>query len=105
MVKTGLFRKLFTTYSFIVLFSFLLFNSLFLYLFHIQLYSTYEDTYFFHHQQIKEQLRKSDVEKWDKTVLDSSLQSSLQQKNSSIFLFDKEGNIVNHPTSYLFTRH
>ncbi|MDX5473955.1 MAG: cell wall metabolism sensor histidine kinase WalK [Bacillaceae bacterium] len=99
MVKTGLFRKLFITYSFIVLFSFLLFNSLFLYLFHIQLYSKYEDTYLFHHQQIKEQLRIAEMEQWDGTMFYHSLKSSLQQKNSSIFLFDKDGKIVNHPTT------
>ena len=99
MVKTGLFRKLFITYSFIVLFSFFMFNSLFLYLFHIQLYSKYEDTYYFHHQQIKDQLQIAEMEKWDDSILNTSLKNSLQQKNSSIFLFDKEGKIVKNPST------
>ncbi|WP_096155025.1 MULTISPECIES: HAMP domain-containing sensor histidine kinase [Bacillus] len=103
MIKTSIFRKLFITYSFIVMFSFLLFNSIFLYLFHIQLYSNYEDTYNFHHEQIKEQLDQSEIKKWDDSILNSSLQSSLQQKNSSIFLFDKEGKLVYEPTSSKIT--
>ena len=43
--KKTIFSRMFLSYSFIIVLSFLLFIGVFFYLFHINLYKKYEDTY------------------------------------------------------------
>lgn len=94
MIKgKGIFSKLFLSYSIIVLLAFLMFSSIFIYLFHHYLYSNYEEVFYHQRDQIVDHLQLAHEKRWDQEVVKSSLQMSLNQPNTIVTIYDETGQV------------
>ncbi|MCE7791328.1 HAMP domain-containing histidine kinase [Salipaludibacillus sp. CUR1] len=92
MIKTGnIFKKLFLSYSLIIFLSFVLFGLVFIYLFHINLYEEYEETYTHHYNQVKNHLELQSLYGWNNEETAASLESALNQKGFSIIVYNSDG--------------
>lgn len=85
--KNSIFSKLFVSYSFIILTSFLLFIGVFFYLFHINLYKEYEETYQHQYNQIEKQLQEN--LDWSNNEVAKKLSYSLNQPQHYIYIVDE----------------
>lgn len=66
----------------------MLFGLVFIYLFHINLYKNYEETYSHHYEQIEQHLKLLDRFEWENDELEASLESALNHKDFSIMIYD-----------------
>ncbi len=85
--------KLFRSYSLIILLSFLLFGLVFIYLFHINLYKNYEETFSHHYDKIEQHMNLVDRFEWSESEISLSLEAALNHKDFSIIIYDS----ANHP--------
>ncbi|WP_368505754.1 ATP-binding protein [Alkalihalophilus sp. As8PL] len=95
----NIFTKLFVTYFVIILVSFLLFSSIFLYLFHVNMYDDFKEGFDYSKAKIEGHFDLAVTEGWSEEVLDASLDISLSQMNNSIFIYNSEANRV-YQSSY-----
>ncbi|MEB1808608.1 MAG: cell wall metabolism sensor histidine kinase WalK [Bacillaceae bacterium] len=94
MIKgKGVFSKLFLSYSVIVLLAFLMFSSIFIYLFHDYLYSNYEEVFYHQRDQIVDHLQLAHEKRWDQEVVKASLQMSLNQPYTIVTIYDDTGQV------------
>ncbi|WP_052144915.1 HAMP domain-containing sensor histidine kinase [Halalkalibacter okhensis] len=98
MIKTKkIFTKLFLSYALIIIISFLLFGLVFLWLFHLNLYTEFEETYVHHYEQVTSHFEAIERFQWNEEEAAASLQPSLSQKNFSIYIFNSLGEKVYTP--------
>src|SRR5690606_37721541 len=88
--KNTIFSRMFLSYSFIIVLSFLLFIFVFFYLFHINLYKKYEDTYQHELKQIEQQLQSQENVNWSKYETAERLSYSFNNPGYLIYIIDKE---------------
>ncbi|WP_216827574.1 sensor histidine kinase [Alkalihalobacterium elongatum] len=91
--RKGIFTKLFLTYSLILLLAFLIFSTIFIYLFHEYLYSNYEELFYHQRDQIVSHLQLAYKKDWDQEVVKSSLQMSLNQPHTTVTIYDEVGKV------------
>ncbi|MCD8509852.1 MAG: HAMP domain-containing protein [Bacillus sp. (in: Bacteria)] len=100
MFKTNkIFTKLFFSYISIICFSFLLFGFVLIYLFHINLYNNFEDTFHHYHEQVENQLQTSQQYTWTKEESTAAVLPMLFHKDFSIFIFDEDNNLSYSPVN------
>ncbi len=99
MGRNGIFTKLFVTNMIIVLLAFVFFNSIFLYLFHINLYEKYEDIFDKHEEQLRQHILLADEKGWDNEIVKSSFELSFNQQGRSIFVYDATGQLLYYPSN------
>lgn len=88
--KNTIFTKLFVSYAFIILTSLLLFIGVFFYLFHLNLYKEYEDTYQHQYEQIEKQLQIEENLNRNTNEIARELSYSLNQPHHHIYIIDEE---------------
>ncbi len=74
-----------------------MFSSIFLYLFHLNLYDDYDETFSHYQEQLQEQLRLAEESEWENELFLSALRLSLTQEKSSIFIYDESGQLLLEP--------
>src|SRR5690606_30156126 len=92
--KNSIFIRMFFSYSFIIILSFLLFIGVFFYLYHLSLYKEYEDTFQHHYEQVEKQLK--DPEQMDRNAVET-FTYNLDQPGYHIYLADETGKQVFGP--------
>lgn len=92
--RKTIFSRLFLSYSFIIILSFLLFIGVFFYLYHLSLYKEYEDTFQHHYEQVEKQLK--DPEQMDRNAVET-FTYNLDQPGYHIYLADETGKQVFGP--------
>lgn len=95
--KNTIFSRMFLSYSFIIVLSFLLFIGVFFYLFHLNLYKEYEDTYQHQYVQIKKQLKNQENFNWSDEETAEILSYSLNQPGYHIYIVDEESKQIFGP--------
>lgn len=95
--KNTIFSRMFLSYSLIIFLSFLLFIGVFFYLFHIQLYKEYEDTYQHQYEQIGKQLQSHGDRNWSDNEKAEILSYSLNQPGYHIYIVDEESKQIFGP--------
>ncbi|RDW15874.1 sensor histidine kinase [Oceanobacillus chungangensis] len=95
--KNTIFSRMYLSYSFIIVLSFLLFIGVFFYLFHINLYKEYEDTYQHQYVQIEKQLKNQDNYNWSANETADILSYSLNQPGYQIYIVDEESKQIFGP--------
>lgn len=98
----SIFAKLFMLYLALIFFSFLLFGSIFFYLFHLQLYEDFEETFNLHFNLIEDHFDVIETFQWSHEEADLSLKTSLSQKDFNIFILSEAGELLfspSHPSS------
>ncbi|MED4017786.1 HAMP domain-containing sensor histidine kinase [Sutcliffiella cohnii] len=88
--KNTIFSKLFISYSFIIVTSLLLFIGVFFYLFHLNLYKKYEDTFQHHYEQLAPQLQSHEKFALIKDETAESLSYAFNQPDYHIYIVDEE---------------
>jgi signal transduction histidine kinase len=78
--------------------SLFLFGSVYLYMFHLNLYEDYQDSFGNSRQQIESHLQDAEENNWDSAMVASSLQILLRQDNRSIYLYDSAGELLYQPS-------
>lgn len=96
--KKGIFLKLFLTYLVTFFVSLFLFGSVYLYMFHLNLYEDYQDSFGNSRQEIESHLQDAEENNWDSAMVASSLQILLRQDNRSIYLYDSAGELLYQPS-------
>ncbi len=89
-----IFYKLFFIYALIITSLFIIFGLIFLYLFHVDLYEDFEETYIHQQQQITKVLTASEAFGWSKEETKTALEPMLDEKDFHVFLFDTDGNRI-----------
>ncbi|MDV2886687.1 HAMP domain-containing sensor histidine kinase [Alkalihalophilus pseudofirmus] len=97
--QKNIFTKLFVTYFVIILISFFLFNSIFLYLFHVNMYDDFKEGFAYSKEKIEAHFELADSEDWSEELLDASLDISLSQMNNSIYIYNSSAERV-YQSSY-----
>jgi signal transduction histidine kinase len=92
-----IFSKLFLSYSVIIVVSFLLFIGVFFYLFHINLYREYEETFLHQYEQIERQLQNQERFDWSDSETAEILRYSLNQPDYHIYITDEESRQIFGP--------
>lgn len=104
--KNTIFSRMFLSYSLIIVLSFLLFMGVFFYLFHIQLYKEYEDTYQHQYVQIEKQLQSQENFDWSDKETAEILSYSLNHPGYHIYIVDEDSKQIFGPdpnqTSHFF---
>ncbi|QKS69773.1 HAMP domain-containing histidine kinase [Paenalkalicoccus suaedae] len=95
--RKSMFQKLFLTYSTIILSSFLLFGCVFLYIFHLQLYSDYEETFVYHYDKVTEQIQTTESLAFSLREVEAFLLPSLVQQEYSMYLFGDDMSLLIGP--------
>lgn len=95
--KNSIFIRMFFSYSFIIILSFLLFIGVFFYLFHLNLYKEFEDI--FHHQylQVEKQLQNQRKFNWSDSETAEILSHSLNQPGYHVYIVDETGKQIFGP--------
>ncbi|MCT8136873.1 HAMP domain-containing protein [Anaerobacillus sp. CMMVII] len=99
MNRKGIFTKLFVTNMVIVLVAFVFFCSIFLYLFHLNLYENYEEISEHYEELIKDHILLLDEVGWDNEIVRSSFELSFNQLGRNIFLYDSNGQLLYYPNN------
>lgn len=86
-----IFYKLFFIYALIISSLFIIFGLIFLYLFHVDLYEDFEETYTHQQQQITELLTASEEFGWTEEETMAALEPMLVEKDFHVFLFGDNG--------------
>lgn len=89
-----IFYKLFYSYALIITSLFIIFGLIFLYLFHVDLYEDFEETYTHQQQQITKMLTASEAFGWTEEETMAALEPMLDEKDFHVFLFDVDGNRI-----------
>ncbi|MGY3714618.1 hypothetical protein ACWE42_03720 [Sutcliffiella cohnii] len=87
--KNTIFSKLFISYSLIIVTSLLLFIGVFFYLFHLNLYKKYEDTFQHHYEQSEGLLKNHEKLALDNDQIAESLSYSFNQPDYHIYIVDE----------------
>lgn len=89
-----IFYKLFFIYALIISSLFIIFGLIFLYLFHVDLYEDFEETYTHQQQQITKVLKASEEFGWTEEETMAALEPNLDEKDFHVFLFEVDGNRI-----------
>lgn len=95
--KNSIFVRLFFSYSFIIILSFLLFIGVFFYLFHINLYKEFEDIYQHQYKQVEKQLQNQRKFNWSDSETAEILSHSLNQPDYHVYIVDETGKQIFGP--------
>ncbi len=95
-----IFSKLFFSYALIITSLFIIFGLIFLYLFHVDLYEDFEETYTHQQQQITKVLTASEEFGWTEEETMAALEPMLDEKDFHVFLFDAGGNRIFKDVSF-----
>ncbi|AOM83999.1 HAMP domain-containing sensor histidine kinase [Salisediminibacterium beveridgei] len=85
----SIFGKLFLSFSGIIITSFLLFGLMYLYLFHVQLYSEFEETFDNKQEEIQAQLALAETFDWSEEETELSLTVLLSGSDFDVVLYDE----------------
>ena len=94
-----IFSKLFLSYLVIIVASFFLYIVVFFYLFHINLYKEYEETYQHQYVQVEKQLQNQERFDWIDSETAEILRYFLNQREYYIYITDEEGRQILGPDS------
>ncbi|WP_404431138.1 sensor histidine kinase [Sutcliffiella horikoshii] len=86
-----IFYKLFFIYALIISSLFIIFGLIFLYLFHVDLYEDFEETYTHQQQQITDLLTASEEFGWAEEETMTALKPMLVEKDFHVYLFSENG--------------
>ncbi|WP_404469703.1 sensor histidine kinase [Sutcliffiella horikoshii] len=86
-----IFYKLFFIYALIISSLFIIFGLIFLYLFHVDLYEDFEETYTHQQQQITDLLTASEEFGWAEEETMTALKPMLVEKDFHVYLFGENG--------------
>ncbi|WP_404448334.1 HAMP domain-containing histidine kinase [Sutcliffiella horikoshii] len=86
-----IFYKLFFIYALIISSLFIIFGLIFLYLFHVDLYEDFEETYTHQQQQITELLTARKEFGWTEEETMVAIEPTLVEKDFHVYLFDVDG--------------
>lgn len=89
--RKSIFSRMFFNYSLIIVLSFLLFIGIFLYLFHLNLYVEYEETYDHQYAQVEKHLQNQQEFNWSDRETREILNYSLTQPGYDIYLVNETG--------------
>lgn len=95
--KNSIFSRMFLSYAFIIVLSFLLFIGVFFYLFHLHLYDEYDAIYQHHYLQVEEQLNHQQQFNWSEREVAEVLGNTLHQPGYHIYLLDETGKLIFGP--------
>lgn len=94
----SIFAKLFMLYLALIFFSFLLFGSIFFYLFHLQLYEDFEETFSLHFNLVEDHFAVIETFQWNHEETERSLKASLSHKDFNIFILNEAGELLFSPS-------
>ncbi|MHA6250432.1 sensor histidine kinase [Oceanobacillus sp. CAU 1775] len=95
--KNSIFSRMFLSYSFIIILSFLFFIAVFFYLFHVNLYKDYEEIYEHQYFQIERQLENKQNHNWTPDETAEILSYAFNQPGYHIYLVNEAGEQILGP--------
>src|SRR5690606_1877192 len=95
--KNSIFVRLFLSYSFIIIVSFVLFIGVYFYLFHINLYKEFEDIYQHQFTQVEKLLSYQKKFNWSENETAEIISNYLNQPGYHIYIVDETGKQIFGP--------
>lgn len=89
--KRTIFSRMFLSYAFIIVLTFLFFIAVFFYLFHVNLYKDYENIYEHQYVQMESQIKNQANYNWDRAETTEIFSHMLKQPGYYIYLMDEDG--------------